>query len=146
VVNVSAEFHNLHIHQGNFRPARAADPGAPPDLANALHDPDGQFARQLGRLLGIGGSWHDSLPVAARAAGGEAARTFLYLPFAAAEQEGVYPVHCHILEHEDKGMMAVVQVLPPAPQPGARLTDAQLLALLAAPDGALPAMCPPVAR
>lgn len=146
VANVSSEFHNLHIHQGNFRPARAADPGAPLDLANALQDPDGQFARQLGRLLGIEGSWHDSLPVAARAAGGEAARTFLYLPFAAAEQEGVYPVHCHILEHEDKGMMAVVQVLPPAPQPGARLTDAQLLALLAAPDGALPAMCPPVAR
>ncbi|RVT91584.1 hypothetical protein EOD42_21690 [Rhodovarius crocodyli] len=146
VVNLSAEFHNLHIHQGSFRPARAADPGAPAGLGDAIQDPDGQFTRHLGQLLDMAGSWHDSVAVAARAPGGETPRSFIYLPFAAAQQEGLYPIHCHILEHEDKGMMALVQVLPPAPEAGARLTDSQLLAMLASGTDALPAMCLPLAR
>lgn len=30
------------------------------------------------------------------------------------EQYGTYVYHCHILEHEDKGMMALIKVVPPA--------------------------------
>src|SRR5581483_7104884 len=26
---------------------------------------------------------------------------------------GTFPYHCHLLEHEDKGMMGTIQVLPP---------------------------------
>jgi FtsP/CotA-like multicopper oxidase with cupredoxin domain len=25
---------------------------------------------------------------------------------------GTYPYHCHLLEHEDGGMMGIIQVLP----------------------------------
>ena len=28
---------------------------------------------------------------------------------------GTFPYHCHLLEHEDKGMMGTIQVVPPAP-------------------------------
>jgi FtsP/CotA-like multicopper oxidase with cupredoxin domain len=27
---------------------------------------------------------------------------------------GTFPYHCHLLEHEDKGMMGTIQVVPPA--------------------------------
>jgi heme/copper-type cytochrome/quinol oxidase subunit 2 len=27
---------------------------------------------------------------------------------------GTFPYHCHLLEHEDKGMMGTIRVVPPA--------------------------------
>lgn len=36
------------------------------------------------------------------------------IPFYARQQIGFFVFHCHILEHEDGGMMAVVQVFDPA--------------------------------
>jgi Multicopper oxidase len=27
---------------------------------------------------------------------------------------GMFPYHCHLLEHEDKGMMGTIRVVPPA--------------------------------
>ena len=38
---------------------------------------------------------------------------FVTIPFRAPEQVGDFVFHCHILEHEDKGMMAYVQVVTP---------------------------------
>jgi len=95
-------------------------------------------------------AWHDSLPVAPYslpdAAGARVeGTTTLYIPFFAAEQEGLYPVHCHILEHEDKGMMAAIMVLPGMAPPSAAAAaapdDAAILAALLDPNGRLPATC-----
>jgi len=33
------------------------------------------------------------------------------------DYSGLYMVHCHILEHEDSGMMAQFEVVPGAPDP-----------------------------
>jgi FtsP/CotA-like multicopper oxidase with cupredoxin domain len=145
MVSPGQELHNLHIHQGSFRLARAGDPGAPSGLTPqaAMTDPSGLLGGDLQRPEAASALvWHDSLPIAPRA-GSVPGRTFIYLPFAAEVQEGLYPVHCHILEHEDKGMIAAVRVLPPAPAGRAASTpdgDAILAALLD-PEGRLPATC-----
>lgn len=148
MANPGMELHNLHIHQGNFRLARAGDPGAPPGLTprTAMTDPLGLLGDLQRPEAASALTWHDSLPIAPRA-GGVPGRTFIYLPFAAAVQEGLYPLHCHILEHEDKGMIAAVRVLPPAPD-GPREGRAgpaggadAVLAALRDPDGRLPASC-----
>jgi len=154
VANASPELHNLHLHQGRFRLARPGDPGAPEALAatGPITDPTqtlaGLFSADAARQL----AWHDSLPVAPYslpdAAGARVeGTTTLYIPFFAAEQEGLYPVHCHILEHEDKGMMAAIMVLPgmaPPSEGSAAATapdEAAILAALLDPNGRLPATC-----
>jgi suppressor of ftsI len=38
---------------------------------------------------------------------------YLKIAFAAPEQVGRFMFHCHILEHEDKGMMAGFEVVRP---------------------------------
>ena len=38
-------------------------------------------------------------------------RVFVKLGFYAREQVGRYVYHCHILEHEDNGMMAPIEVI-----------------------------------
>lgn len=144
IVSPGVELHNLHIHQGNFRLARAGDPGAPPGLTPqmAMTDP-GRLLAGLHRPEAANALvWHDSLPIAPRW-DGVPGRIFIYLPFAAEVQEGLYPLHCHILEHEDKGMIAAVRVLPPVPIRNARPvpTDPALLAALLDPEGRLPASC-----
>lgn len=148
MVSPGQELHNLHIHQGSFRLARAGDPGAPAGLtpARAMTDPGGLLGDLRRPEAAAALVWHDSLPIAPRG-GGEPGRTFIYLPFAAEVQEGLYPLHCHILEHEDKGMMAAVRVLPPAasrqairPRGDAEADQAVLAALLD-PEGRLPATC-----
>jgi FtsP/CotA-like multicopper oxidase with cupredoxin domain len=37
---------------------------------------------------------------------------------------GMFPYHCHLLEHEDKGMMGIIQVLPAAVTKGIRTASA----------------------
>jgi FtsP/CotA-like multicopper oxidase with cupredoxin domain len=36
---------------------------------------------------------------------------------------GMFPYHCHLLEHEDKGMMGSIRVVPPGSKPGATSSD-----------------------
>jgi FtsP/CotA-like multicopper oxidase with cupredoxin domain len=149
VANASSEMHNLHLHQGRFRLARPTDPGAPDALAaqGPVTDPTNTLAGLFSAGAAQRLAWHDSLPVAPwslpDAAGARMdGTTTLYMPFFAAEQEGLYPVHCHILEHEDKGMMAAIMVLPGAqPAAAAAASDATLLAALLDPNGRLPASC-----
>ena len=38
----------------------------------------------------------------------------ILIPFTNPLQVGKFVYHCHIGEHEDKGMMAVIQVVDPA--------------------------------
>jgi hypothetical protein len=68
-------------------------------------------------------------------------RIKLYFP---PELAGDIPFHCHLVDHEDSGMMAVLRVLPPqqALQQKAELSPADLLKnppICRAPEDAAPA-------
>ncbi len=115
VVNESHELHNFHIHQGRFRLARAGDAGAPSGLtaATTLTDPAGMLTGLHDAASGAARSWMDSIPIPARRDDNTPGRAVIALPFVAPEQAGRFVFHCHILEHEDKGMMAPIEVLAP---------------------------------
>lgn len=80
------ELHNFHIHQMKFEVLEVVDP--------------------TGRIAGPPGRMVDSYPVPV----GGSLR--IRLRFDARQAGGRFVFHCHILEHEDKGMMAEIQVLP----------------------------------
>lgn len=131
LVNNTDEMHNFHIHQSKFRLARQGDPGAPPDLAApqsstcagpgtpVVCDPFPVLGANLVDWSGAESTagvdvWHDTIPVPPRSADGKTpGRTFVSIPFKAPGQIGRFVFHCHILEHEDGGMMAPMQVLSP---------------------------------
>ena len=117
LVNVSGELHNFHIHQSKFRLSVASDLGVPQgplgitDPGNVLVNSDTGAA---GATPDAGVDvWHDTLPVPPAGPSGPG-RVFVTIPFHARQQIGFFVFHCHILEHEDNGMMAVVQVFDPA--------------------------------
>ena len=69
------------------------------------------------------GDWHDTF------LGGAANTDTITVRFQTDSFVGKMVVHCHVLEHEDEGMMAVVNVLqPPKHWEGARETDPRCLA------------------
>ena len=143
VVNESQELHNFHIHQGRFRLARAGDAGAPADLTATLFDPAGSLAGVQDPGVGGARAWMDSVPVPPRRSAEELGRAFIAVPFVAPEQVGQFVFHCHILEHEDKGMMAPIEVLAPRASAAAR-PERSLWASLPArvdDDWRLPANC-----
>ena len=115
LLNYTPELHNFHIHQDKFRLAVATDPGAPSDLAaeGPFRDP-GNLLQGFASIATAGTgdvqAWHDTLPVPP-AANGTPGRVLVYIPFMATEQLGSFVFHCHILEHEDSGMMASIEVL-----------------------------------
>jgi FtsP/CotA-like multicopper oxidase with cupredoxin domain len=131
--NGTNTLHNFHIHQMKFRlatkaelwadyritptnrarmcdPARPGDP--PPDecpsgpnyeLPNyelyddGLSSPDPEAIK-----------WHDTIPVPPT--GGP---VFIVMSFDASQQIGRFVFHCHILKHEDAGLMAPIEVWDP---------------------------------
>ncbi len=112
VVNASGEMHNFHIHQSKFRLTRPTDSGAPPNLI-AFQDPSNLLGQYMAETQAMSGDatvdiWRDVVPLAPY--GG---RIFVTIPFYAPQQVGNFVYHCHILGHEDHGMMAVVQVYDP---------------------------------
>jgi hypothetical protein len=121
LVNTTTEMHNFHIHQSKFRLADSHDPGAPPGLTvqTAWRDPGGVMTSQIPELETIRpvnkvDVWHDTIPVPPRdSKTGTPGVVYVAVPFRAREQIGTFVYHCHILEHEDGGMMAAVQVFDP---------------------------------
>jgi hypothetical protein len=126
LVNWTTEAHNFHIHQGKFRLAVVGDPGLPADFSTPVigESPDKSpimgFLSAVADPAGDVQAWHDTLPVPPRIqqdtpdAQGRTykpGRVFVFIPFEAEQQIGNFVFHCHILEHEDKGMMADVEVI-----------------------------------
>ena len=119
IVNVTNEIHNFHIHQSKFKVA-----------AGAI-DPNGMLAKIplfAGGVLTDMTAWHDTFPIPPAMqylepdpanAGkhiwvtdrNQPGSVRLIINFAADQQVGRFVFHCHILEHEDKGMMAPIEVL-----------------------------------
>jgi L-ascorbate oxidase len=120
LVNLAGEDHNFHIHQTKFRvvgagkaPIRGARAGL---LPVSLNPPTLPFPK--GTVL------HDNIPLlagtpvdATGCAGidewkaGSCQPTTLTVEIAFS-QVGDFVYHCHILEHEDGGMMARIAVMP----------------------------------
>jgi FtsP/CotA-like multicopper oxidase with cupredoxin domain len=103
--NPTLELHNFHIHQSKFRIATADD------LRRYGIDPQGIITNAAVNLGDTRGAddlyiWHDTIPIEGKK------RVFIIINFDAEEQIGRFVFHCHILEHEDSGLMAPVEVIP----------------------------------
>ena len=99
LVNDSDECHNFHIHQTKFvvLDADFAAARAQPSATQCLGDR--AFVPPVNRNL-----LHDNYPLPPRA------RVFVMIRFDGPKL-GRFVFHCHILEHEDKGMMATIGVV-----------------------------------
>jgi FtsP/CotA-like multicopper oxidase with cupredoxin domain len=138
LVNNTGSLHNFHIHQMKFRLAKASelcghgiqppeesetcpereclepnqrlyiddlklpgDLGPPkcPDTIPAIEDDE--HAKISDR------EWHDTIPMPTKIGSN---RVFLIMSFDDNVQLGRFVFHCHILKHEDKGLMAPIEV------------------------------------
>jgi len=128
LVNLATENHNFHIHQTKFR---AVDPTLAPNAISPL-------AKTLNAATGPGVMEDEATLQIARASTPQVAQVIanqqngyctiadwhagrcintpalVDIPFA---ETGDFVYHCHILEHEDAGMMAKIQVVPAPPAP-----------------------------
>jgi hypothetical protein len=95
LVNDTDECHNFHIHQTRFRVHAIALAGS--QKANACLG-DRKSSKDLA-------TQHDNFPLPPRS------RIVVDMPFTRPQQLGKFVYHCHILGHEDKGMMATVEVV-----------------------------------
>lgn len=102
LVNDSHECHNFHIHQTKFEVVASdvvrGETGESQDQCLGDRDPK-KLASQT--------ALHDNFPLP------PGARLLLRVAFGP-DQLGRFVFHCHILEHEDKGMMSLLQVEEPA--------------------------------
>jgi FtsP/CotA-like multicopper oxidase with cupredoxin domain len=108
IFNPTNELHNFHIHQMKFRLAQADDLiayGIDPGKV-ALGPSQVKLALLKKQDRNGISTWHDTIPVEANS------RVFIVLNFDAGQQVGRFVYHCHILEHEDAGLMAPVEVIP----------------------------------
>jgi FtsP/CotA-like multicopper oxidase with cupredoxin domain len=87
LVNTTGERHVFHIHQIDF-------------LVESINDNDPE-AEGLRDTIDI--------PYARKGVPG---KVVIKMPFINPDIDGRFPYHCHILEHEDNGMMATLRVLP----------------------------------
>jgi FtsP/CotA-like multicopper oxidase with cupredoxin domain len=117
LVNTSGEWHAFHIHQLDF------------------------LVTEINGVADSGNSLHDTvnLPFAI---GSQPGIVKVIVPFTDPNIVGKFVYHCHILEHEDGGMMQVIQVNP-ATDNSASTSPADATA--AAPDSTH-SMSPPAPR
>src|SRR6266849_6930987 len=103
LVNDSDECHNFHIHQTKFVVLDADfSAGGRPSAAQCLGDRG--LAPPINRNV-----LHDNYPLP------PGARVLVMIRFDGPKL-GRFVFHCHILEHEDKGMMATIGVVESAPR------------------------------
>ncbi|HEY0837781.1 MAG TPA: multicopper oxidase domain-containing protein, partial [Azospirillum sp.] len=113
LVNTTNFPHNFHMHQVKFRLAHPAELKAMGVKTGPIVDPQGTMNGLY--LPEDGGGvdvWHDTLPLPPSSQDGTTpGRAFVVINFRAVEQIGTFVYHCHILGHEDNGMMAVMEVI-----------------------------------
>jgi FtsP/CotA-like multicopper oxidase with cupredoxin domain len=96
LVNDTDECHNFHIHQTRFRVSEIALVEG--EKANACLG-DRKASKDFKTM-------HDNFPLP------PGSRVVVDMAFTRPQQIGKFVYHCHILGHEDKGMMATVEVVP----------------------------------
>jgi hypothetical protein len=104
LVNDSDECHNFHVHQSKFvvLDAEFAAAGAGGSAPQCLGDRG--FVRTVNRNV-----LHDNYPLP------PGARVLVMIKFDGPKL-GRFVFHCHILEHEDKGMMSTIGVVEDPPR------------------------------
>jgi FtsP/CotA-like multicopper oxidase with cupredoxin domain len=117
--NTTSAVHNFHIHQMKFRLATQKELEdhhiLPPTSAQTCDSeqcdqPNYKFYEK-GSATNVAGSrvrWHDTIPIPS------GTKVFLIMSFDAPEQVGRFVFHCHILKHEDNGLMAPIEVWDPS--------------------------------
>jgi L-ascorbate oxidase len=117
LVQLSTENHNFHMHQTRFRSVESSAPSNSP-LALKLNPSVGGGIVQDNVELGVA---TPNIPDVMDTQNGvcsidqwrngqcTSAARLVDIPFS---QVGEFVYHCHILEHEDGGMMAKIQVVP----------------------------------
>jgi len=113
--------HPFHIHINPFQIVAILDPkGKDVSVAGAVDDADGKVDPQYPGLKGV---WKDTIFV--KSAGGGPAGAYKVIVRTRYQRYiGQFVLHCHILDHEDQGMMQNVEIVLPAG--GAAMSDAQL--------------------
>lgn len=99
--------HPFHIHVNPFQVIEVEDPVAKTHYRAAEHNNHDPV-------------WQDVVVIPAGVSNGTSitpGRVTIRHHFA--DFTGTYVLHCHILGHEDRGMMQLVRVVPPASHPGA---------------------------
>ena len=91
IYNFTNEIHAFHIHQIHFMPLEGID-----------------AARGLGQLLDTVDVPHGVFDRRGHLVPG---KIVLRMDFRARDIVGTFVYHCHIMEHEDAGMMAKIQVV-----------------------------------
>jgi FtsP/CotA-like multicopper oxidase with cupredoxin domain len=115
--NDTAVLHNFHIHQMKFRlatldelfahhiiPSSRSHTCVPSPPGAECKNPDYKLYDPSPNPKTI---WHDTIPVPNNKL------VFLIMSFDAEQQLGRFVYHCHILKHEDKGLMAPIEVWGP---------------------------------
>jgi FtsP/CotA-like multicopper oxidase with cupredoxin domain len=111
--NWTGELHNFHIHQMKFRLATEQDLklhhiNPPQDSQTCENGPCYKLYEKDSPEKIV--EWHDTIPVP-----GNADRpVFIIMSFDDENtQKGRFVYHCHILKHEDSGLMAPIEVWGP---------------------------------
>ena len=115
--NTTPALHNFHIHQMKFRLATIRELEDHQIIPPASHDTSSGTDIQVYDEQNSSETdpdfkpvWHDTIPVPPNNQ-----RVFLIMSFDAEQQIGRFVFHCHILKHEDKGLMAPIEVWGPKP-------------------------------
>jgi Multicopper oxidase len=121
--NGTDTLHNFHIHQMKFRLATRKEIEdhhiAPPTPSHTCEEPpekcggpDYKFYEEQGSSTSDSMTapvvWHDTIPLP------PVSTVFVVMSFDAKQQIGRFVFHCHILKHEDSGLMAPIEVWEPA--------------------------------
>ena len=113
LVNLTNEDHNFHIHQTRFQLMTSG--GSPTNQSTAvLQDnvPVPHGTTRPGATSGCDGTIATWRPVGGGQSNCISPPVVVRIPFS---QIGDFVYHCHILEHEDGGMMARIRVQPALP-------------------------------
>jgi FtsP/CotA-like multicopper oxidase with cupredoxin domain len=113
IVNADYEAHAFHIHQIRFKVL--ARNGRLPNLLEQSTLRDTIDLEPCSKTI-VGAAMKEQCP-----------SLLLEMDFSKGDIVGNFPLHCHILEHEDGGMMAIMSVLPATT---AKLSKSQKLAAL----------------
>ncbi|MER8533353.1 multicopper oxidase domain-containing protein [Mesorhizobium sp. M1005] len=121
--NATLSLHNFHIHQIKFRLATRKELQdvyniEPPDPSSTCGEekpeeclvPNIKFFEKKETDPADPGAtplWHDTIPLPALST------VFVVMSFDATQQIGRFVFHCHILKHEDGGLMAPIEVWEP---------------------------------
>ena len=125
LVNLATENHNFHVHQTKFRAVDATAPlGSPlhhtldPNVGAGVMEDEAslQIATPVPSIADQVANDQNGYCTVQQWLNQECLNVpkLVDIPFA---ETGEFVYHCHILEHEDAGMMAKIQVIPAPPAP-----------------------------